>query len=140
MYDNENESENLNSGMDAGAEKNIDAESSVNAENAAEQSGETAATGSQYRYTGPFYQDEDYRKAKSSSADGGTGTSGRSAYHGTTGSGWEEKPKKKKKFGRTVAKTVCIALVFGVVAGAAFQGTNYVGRKLFGDQVAASVG
>ncbi len=140
MYDNENESENLNSGMDAGAEKNIDAESSVNAENAAEQSGETAATGSQYRYTGPFYQDEDYRKAKSSSADGGTGTSGRSTYHGTTGSGWEEKPKKKKKFGRTVAKTVCIALVFGVVAGAAFQGTNYVGRKLFGDQVAASAG
>ena len=50
-----------------------------------------------------------------------------------------KKQKKKENFGRTIAKTVCIALVFGVVAGAAFQGTNFVGQKLFGDKVTAPV-
>ena len=57
-----------------------------------------------------------------------------------TGSSVPPKQKKKKGFGRTLAKTVCIALVFGVVAGAAFQGTNFVGQKLFGDKVTASAG
>lgn len=124
MYENENESENLNTGTDTGTEKNIDADT--------EKGAEPEAASSQYRYTGPFYQDEDYRKTEEHSTNTGAGAAGRNDY--------QEKPKKKKKFGRTVAKTVCVALVFGVVAGAAFQGTNYVGKKLFGDQVTASAG
>ena len=38
-------------------------------------------------------------------------------------------PKKKKKggFGKTLAKCVVIALVFGSVSSAAFMGTNYLG-------------
>lgn len=71
-------------------------------------------SGSEYRYSGPFYQDS--YSAQSSSPAG-------------------EPPKKKKSFGRLIAKTVCVALVFGVVASAAFQGTNYLGKKAFGDDV-----
>ena len=48
------------------------------------------------------------------------------------------KKRKKKGFGKTLAKTICIALVFGIVAGAAFQGTNYLGRRIFGDEVTVS--
>lgn len=46
-------------------------------------------------------------------------------------------PKKKKKggFGKTLAKCVVIALVFGSVSSAAFMGTNYLGRQAFGDAV-----
>ena len=127
MYDEENKnpSENPEAENATGADV-------VNTENAETEEKDTAATqpesgttGSQYRYSGPFYQDTDYQRTESRSS----------------GSSWQSsaKPKKKKSFGRTLAKTVCIALVFGVVAGAAFQGTNFVGQKLFGDKVTASV-
>lgn len=84
-------------------------------------------TSSQYRYSGPFYQDSDYQRTEN------------------TGRTYEEperdkkapKKKKKKGFVRVIAKAVCVALVFGVVAGAAFCGTNLAGQKLFGDKVAA---
>lgn len=76
---------------------------------------------SEYRYTGPFYQDSF-----------GTGSGGSSSRRNAG----EIPPKKKNKFLRLVAKTVCVALVFGVVASAAFQGTNLLGRKIFGDDVA----
>lgn len=48
-------------------------------------------------------------------------------------------PKKKKKggFGKTVAKCMVLALVFGSVSSAAFMGTNYVGKQMFGDAVTA---
>lgn len=48
-----------------------------------------------------------------------------------------KEPKKKKKggFGRTVAKCLVLALVFGSVASASFMGTNYIGRQMFGDKV-----
>ena len=51
-------------------------------------------------------------------------------------------PKKKKKggFGKTIAKCVVIALVFGSVSGAAFMGTNYLGRQMLGDAVTAGSG
>ena len=82
---------------------------------------ESNTSGSQYRYSGPFYQD--------------TYTTGSSTASRNFG---EIEPKKKKKgFGRLIAKTVCVALVFGVVASAAFQGTNYLGRQIFGEEVAA---
>lgn len=47
-------------------------------------------------------------------------------------------PKKKKKkggFGKTIAKCLVLALVFGSVSSAAFMGTNYLGRQYFGDSV-----
>lgn len=48
----------------------------------------------------------------------------------------QSKPKKKKGgFGRTVAKCVALALVFGSVSSAAFMGTNYIGRQYFGKSV-----
>ncbi len=46
-------------------------------------------------------------------------------------------PKKKNKggFGKTLAKCLVLALVFGSVSSAAFMGTNYIGRQMFGDAV-----
>lgn len=81
-------------------------------------------SGSQYRYNGPFYQDDISSSYSSGRTTGSSGNFG-------------EVPKKKKKGGffRLIAKTVCIALVFGVVASAAFQGTNYLGKQVFGDDV-----
>ncbi len=47
----------------------------------------------------------------------------------------EQKKKKKGGFGKTVAKCLVLALVFGSVASASFMGTNYIGRQMFGDEV-----
>lgn len=49
----------------------------------------------------------------------------------------EKKDKKKKGFGRTVAKCLVLALVFGSVSSVTFMGTNYIGRQVFGDSVTA---
>ena len=95
-------------------------------------------TGSQYRYSGPFYQDTEEQRTENRTTDYHNSYYGRDSQY--TGGSVPPKQKKKKGFGRTLAKTVCIALVFGVVAGAAFQGTNFVGQKLFGDKVTASAG
>lgn len=78
----------------------------------------TKSSSSEYRYSGPFYQDN---------IGSGTG-------HRTIG---EVPVKKKKSFPRLLMKAVCIALVFGIVASAAFQATNYVGEKLKGEDAAA---
>lgn len=78
----------------------------------------TKSSSSEYRYSGPFYQDN---------IGSGTG-------HRTIG---EVPVKKKKSFPRLLMKVVCIALVFGIVASAAFQATNYVGEKLRGEDTAA---
>lgn len=123
MYDYENNSQNAGgSASDSGTENSM-------------------GTSSEYRYSGPFYQDN----ISSDSSSEGAGSSSSSGYSYSYGSGsyrntGEVPPKKKnkKKFGRLAVKTVCIALLFGVVAGAAFQGTNYIGRQLFGDDVTAS--
>ena len=129
MYDEENK--NLSENPDMENETGADVRDTENA--GAEGKDSTAAqpesgtTGSQYRYSGPFYQDTDYQRTESRNTE--------SSFRGSV----SKKQKKKKDFGRTIAKTVCIALVFGVVAGAAFQGTNFVGQKLFGDKVTAPV-
>ena len=129
MYDEENK--NLSENPDMENETGADVRDTENA--GAEGKDSTAAqpesgtTGSQYRYSGPFYQDTDYQRTESRNTE--------SSFRGSV----LKKQKKKKNFGRTIAKTVCIALVFGVVAGAAFQGTNFVGQKLFGDKVTAPV-
>ena len=129
MYDEENK--NLSENPDMENETGADVRDTENA--GAEGKDSTAAqpesgtTGSQYRYSGPFYQDTDYQRTESRNTE--------SSFQGSV----SKKQKKKKNFGRTIAKTVCIALVFGVVAGAAFEGTNFVGQKLFGDKVTAPV-
>lgn len=78
-------------------------------------SGPEKHSSSEYRYSGPFYQDNI-----------GSGTA-----RSTIG---EVPPKKKKKnFPRLILKTAVVALVFGIVASAAFQATNYAGAKLRGE-------
>ncbi len=122
---------------------------SQNSDGSASDSGVSTGSSSEYRYSGPFYQDNissgssSENREGSASFEGTDSSSGSSSgYHYSYSSGsyrntGEVPPKKKnkKKNGRTLAKTICIALVFGVVAGAAFQGTNYIGRQLFGDDV-----
>ncbi len=76
------------------------------------------SSSSEYRYSGPFYQDN---------IGSGTG-------HRTIG---EVPVKKKKSFPRLMMKVVCVALVFGIVASVAFQATNYVGGKLREEDAAA---
>ena len=75
-------------------------------------------SGSEYRYSGPFYQDS-YR----------TGSSGRTAG--------DVPPKKKKSFLRLLGRAACVGLVFGIIASAAFQATNYAGRQMFGEDMTA---
>ena len=113
-----------------------------NSNGSASGTGESAGTGSEYRYSGPFYQDN-ISSDSSSASSGSSSSSGGYSYSGGSwkdNGGTPKKKKNKKGFGRTMAKTICVALVFGIVAGAAFQGTNYVGRQLFGEDVTASAG
>jgi serine protease Do len=48
--------------------------------------------------------------------------------------GSQPKPKKEKKngFGATLAKTVAVALVFGLISGCVFTGVSYAGSKAVG--------
>lgn len=47
----------------------------------------------------------------------------------------EQKKKKKGGFGRTMAKCLVLALVFGSASSLTFMGTNYIGRQVLGDAV-----
>ena len=129
MYDEENKnlSENPDMENETGADVRDTENAGAEGKDSMAAQPESGTTGSQYRYSGPFYQDTDYQRTESRNTE--------SSFRGSV----SKKQKKKKNFGRTIAKTVCIALVFGVVAGAAFQGTNFVGQKLFGDKVTAPV-
>ena len=129
MYDEENKnlSENPDMENETGAAVRDTENAGAEGKDSTAAQPESGTTGSQYRYSGPFYQDTDYQRTESRNTE--------SSFQGSV----SKKQKKKKNFGRTIAKTVCIALVFGVVAGAAFQGTNFVGQKLFGDKVTAPV-
>lgn len=49
-----------------------------------------------------------------------------------------EKKAGKKKYGKLMAKVVSVALVFGIVASAAFQGTNLVATHFLGDSTSGS--
>lgn len=96
----------------------------------------------EYRYTGPFYQDN-YNAQNTyhnqNNYGNQNGYAGQTSYHGAgySGSGLGEvkKTKKKNKFFPLMTKVICVALVFGVIASAAFQTTNYFGKKVFGDEV-----
>lgn len=52
----------------------------------------------------------------------------------------QPKEPKKKGFGRTIAKCLVLALIFGSVSSAAFMGTNYLGRQLWGENVTTGGG
>ncbi len=59
----------------------------------------------------------------------------RKPSHNNTGDG-----HRQGGWGRTLGKVVAIALIFGLVAGTAFQGSSYVSAKLFGtDQNSTTV-
>ena len=81
---------------------------------------------SEYRFTGPFYNDTEEHAYES--AD-------RSFYHETvTPPPVQAEGSKKKKtgFGKTILKTICIALIAGVVGGGAFLGVLYLGHDVMG--------
>ena len=89
------------------------------AENTTEQTTEqaTGQTGGNYYDTGSTYTHYDSSEAMNQKA---------------------LKKKRERKaggFGRTVAKCLVLALVFGSVSSAAFMGVNYVGNKALGDSV-----
>lgn len=53
----------------------------------------------------------------------------------------KNKPKKQKRqssFGRKTARTVAVALIFGLVAGAAFEGVHYGASRLEGNSSSTS--
>ena len=78
---------------------------------------------SEYRFTGPFYNDNEERAYESSYTE----------YRSEPVTPPVEEPKKKKGgFGKTILKTICIALIAGLVGGGAFLGVLYVGHDVMG--------
>ena len=51
---------------------------------------------------------------------------------GMTGGSRNNKPEKKSGFGKSMAKVTALALTFGLVSGAAFQGVNYMTGRFVG--------
>ena len=96
-------------------------------ENKSSESGRQQPVNGEYRYTGPFYQD-----SYSSQRTGGRTSNGTYAASST---GEVKKQKKKGGWGSLIAKTVCVALIFGVVSSAAFQATDYIGKKALDKEV-----
>ena len=76
---------------------------------------------SEYRFTGPFYNDNEdtsYEKVTPPPAES-----------------YAEPPKAKRKsggFGKTILKTICIALLAGIIGGGAFLGVLYLGHDVMG--------
>lgn len=102
---------------------------------------------SEYRFTGPFYNDNDESGNESSYDSVQNESSESSATIGPDVSGGGDDPsrkadeavitpkepeKKKGGFGKTILKAACIGLVAGVVAGGAFLGVAYTGRNVLG--------
>ena len=78
---------------------------------------------SDYRFTGPFYNDNEERTYESNYTE----------YRSEPVTPPVEEPKKKKGgFGKTILKTICIALIAGLVGGGAFLGVLYVGHDVMG--------
>lgn len=72
--------------------------------------------------------------------DTGSYDAGNGYTHYDSSSSMRQPKKKKGGFGKTIAKCLVLALVFGSVSGAAFMGVNYAGRQIFGDDVAPNGG
>ncbi len=76
-----------------------------------------------------MYEDMNHQSSTGSYYDTGSYT------HYDSSESMGKPPKKKGGFGKTVAKCMVLALVFGSVSSAAFMGVNYIGRNTFGDSV-----
>ena len=81
---------------------------------------------SEYRFTGPFYNDNEEHAYESPTYN--------FTSEPVTPPPAEEFKKGKKKGGffKTVLKTICIALIAGVVGGGAFLGMLYLGHDVLG--------
>ncbi len=81
---------------------------------------------SEYRFTGPFYNDQEENVYESSFSE--------EKSEIVTPPPFEPKKRKKGKsgFGKTVLKTILIALIAGAVGGGAFLGVLYVGHDVMG--------
>ena len=138
MYDDDN--------MTGGTQDGVNTDGTEGMGESGGTGGDVTQSGSQYRYSGPFYQD-DLSSGSSGSSTAGDGKDGASSSsYGSGGNTYsytteynsdpkpvrEKRPKKEHKFLRLIGKTVVVALVFGVVAGAAIVGTTYVGNKVTG--------
>lgn len=78
---------------------------------------------SEYRFTGPFYNDNEESVYESSYTE----------VKSEPVTPPPAEPKKKKDgFGKKLLKTICLALVAGVVGGGAFLGVVYAGYNVFG--------
>lgn len=93
---------------------------------------------SEYRFTGPFYNDnEEPVYGTDSQEEGAQSTAYQSSYQSSFTEPVTpppvEKPKKKKGgFLKTAVKTICIAVLAGAVGGGAFLGVLYVGHDVMG--------
>ena len=81
---------------------------------------------SEYRFTGPFYNDNEEHVYESPTYN--------FTNESVTPPPAENSKKEKKKGGffKTVLKTICIALIAGVVGGGAFLGMLYLGHDVLG--------
>jgi serine protease Do len=81
---------------------------------------------SEYRFTGPFYNDNEEHVYE--------GPTYNFTSESVTPPPAEDSKKEKKKGGffKTVLKTICIALIAGVVGGGAFLGMLYLGHDVLG--------
>lgn len=79
---------------------------------------------------------EDMNNNTGSYYDTGSYDAGNGYTHYDSSAGIKQPKKKKGGFGKTVAKCLVLALVFGSVSSAAFMGVNYAGRQILGEQVA----
>ena len=79
---------------------------------------------SEYRFTGPFYSDNEENVYESSYTE--------VKSEPVTPPPVETPKKKKGRFGKTILKTICIALIAGIVGGGAFLGVLYVGHDVMG--------
>lgn len=83
-----------------------------------------------------------YEEMNNNTGTGSYYDTGSSYIHYDSSAERDQKKNRKKTggFGKTVAKCLVLALVFGSVSSAAFMGTNYVGRQVFGDSVTLEAG
>ncbi|MGN0335234.1 MAG: S1C family serine protease [Lachnospiraceae bacterium] len=108
------------------------------AEEAEKESAEESVSTTEYRFTGPFYNDNtDYQYGENSQQTAFSQESEGSQQSGNEEPKQETSNKKIKKvkkggFGKTLTKAACIALVCGLVGGGAFLGVVHFGGEKLG--------
>jgi serine protease Do len=95
-----------------------------------------------------YIMDGNYQNPYSYQNQGGPTYGDNNSYGSGNGGGYQYQPgddgdknKKKKSggFGKKLATCIALALVFGAVSGAAFQGVQYAGNKLNGNRAETTV-